>query len=117
MTQAAGQERVIHVGIAEGNVGRVPDKLRTTGLGSCIGLVLYDMEAGVAGLVHVMLPSAPEHATNVAKYADLAVPWLLERVCECGAKRPKVRAKLAGGAQMFATVGKSDIMRVGPRNC
>lgn len=108
---------VVRVGIAEGAVVHVPTKIRTTGLGSCVGLVLFDATAGVAGLVHVMLPSASGMDNCIpAKYADTALPWLMEQVCQAGGLPSRVQAKMAGGAQMFAFAGKSDIMRVGPRN-
>jgi chemotaxis protein CheD len=108
---------VVRVGIAEGAVAHAPTRLRTTGLGSCVGVVLFDAFAGVSGLVHVMLPSVvtPVNLTP-AKYAESGVPWLMEKLSELGATPTRVKAKLAGGAQMFAFAGKSDIMRVGPRN-
>lgn len=108
---------VVRVGIAEGAVVHTPTKVRTTGLGSCVGLVLYDTTAGVSGLVHVMLPNIAGSASgSLAKYADSAVPWMMEQVCQAGAVASRIRAKMAGGAQMFAFAGKSEIMRVGPRN-
>ncbi|GMA49015.1 chemoreceptor glutamine deamidase CheD [Alicyclobacillus contaminans] len=109
-------ELVRKIGIAEGGVARAPMRLRTSGLGSCVGVVLYDATAAVAGLVHVMLPTSPVGATNVTKYADVGVPWLFEQVMKIGGKRDFIRAKIAGGAQMFASAGQSDILRVGPRN-
>ena len=33
---------VIKVGIADMNVVKTPHAIRTTGLGSCVGLILYD---------------------------------------------------------------------------
>ncbi len=109
-------ERVVKVGIAEGRVVHAPARIRTTGLGSCVGVVLFDRAAGIAGLAHVLLPSAPSDVANPAKYADTAVPWLLSEMRREGADPRRVQAKLAGGAQMFASAGKSDILRVGPRN-
>jgi chemotaxis protein CheD len=107
---------IVKVGIAEGRVVRAPARIRTTGLGSCVGFVLFDKVAGIAGLAHVLLPSAPKDVANPAKYADSAVPWLFAEILREGADPRNVQAKLAGGAQMFASAGKSDILRVGPRN-
>ncbi|SFU75469.1 chemotaxis protein CheD [Alicyclobacillus macrosporangiidus] len=109
-------EDVVRVGIAEAAVVRCGQRLRTAGLGSCVGVVLYDDVAGVAGMAHVMLPAPPNaRPFNAAKYGSTAVPWLLERLCEMGAEPRRVRAKLAGGAQMFAP-SRGDLLRVGPRN-
>jgi chemotaxis protein CheD len=90
-------------------------KLVTLGLGSCIGLVLMDRRAGVAGLAHVVLPDSGGHTeVNKFKFADHAVPELISRVCALGARRPVLEAVLVGGASMFAAIGGT--MEVGARN-
>lgn len=111
------QSVYVNIGIADGDVVRAPTQLRTTGLGSCVGLVLYDESSSVAGMVHVMLPEAPNSPSiNVKKYADRAIPWLVEQMEKQGAKVNRLCAKLAGGAQMFNFPGRTDMIRVGPRN-
>ncbi|RIV29365.1 chemotaxis protein CheD [Alicyclobacillaceae bacterium I2511] len=111
--------QVIKIGIAEGGTVQAPNRLRTTGLGSCVGVVLYDPLTCIAGMVHVMLPSAHScrelHPLHT-KYADLAVPWLAEQVSNVGANPHRLVAKIAGGAQMFVYAGGADLMRIGPRN-
>jgi chemotaxis protein CheD len=85
------------------------------GLGSCIGLVLLDRRRGAAGLAHVVLPSAEGHAgLNPFKFADNAVPELINRVVALGARRPLLEAVLVGGASMFAGAGST--LEVGSRN-
>jgi chemotaxis protein CheD len=91
------------------------DVLLAIGLGSCIGLALVDQRRGVAGLAHVMLPEAPAGRGPVGKFADLAVPELVEQVTALGASRPMLRAVLVGGAQMFS-LGSSAAMDIGVRN-
>lgn len=49
---------VVKVGIADVQLVKTPDRIRTSGLGSCVGLVLFDQEKKLAGLVHVMLPDS-----------------------------------------------------------
>ncbi|MGG4220817.1 chemotaxis protein CheD [Paenibacillus jamilae] len=110
---------IIKVGMADLNVTSNPNSIRTTGLGSCVGLTLYDPHLKLAGMAHVMLPSsdiAREGQLNIAKYADTALPELLERMLKQGAERRRLIAKMAGGAQMFAFAGSGDTMRIGPRN-
>jgi chemotaxis protein CheD len=100
------EEVLIKVGMADLNVARSGMVLKTTGLGSCVGLTLFDPSVRVAGMAHIMLPSseiAREGQLNVAKYADTAVPELIRRM-------------KAQGAQMFAFGSTSDTMRIGPRN-
>jgi chemotaxis protein CheD len=50
--------QVVKVGIADMNIVKSPDSIRTSGLGSCVGVVLYDESRKIAGLVHVMLPDS-----------------------------------------------------------
>ncbi|MCY0875290.1 MAG: chemotaxis protein CheD [Firmicutes bacterium] len=93
------------------------DSLRTVGLGSCVGVALYDARAAVAGLAHIMLPdSRGDAGATPAKYADSGIALLLQLMQAQGAKRNQIVAKLAGGAQMFTVAGRKDYARIGPRN-
>jgi len=106
------------IGIAEQKIVRAPDKLSTLGLGSCVGLVLYDPLGKIGGMVHIMLPTAPLNTPdlNKAKYADTAVVDLVRRLAAMGAQPRRLIAKLAGGAHMFSTAKNIDFMNVGDRN-
>lgn len=112
-------QNLVKVGMADLNVVGNSGILRTTGLGSCVGLTLYDPQVKVAGMAHVMLPTsdiARESQINIAKYADTALPALVDRLVDLGASKRRLVAKMAGGAQMFAFAGSGDTMRIGPRN-
>lgn len=113
------QDGMIKVGMADLNVAHQSGVLKTTGLGSCVGVTLYDSRAKVAGMAHVMLPSseiAKEGTLNIAKYADTALPDMIAKMEKLGASITRMEAKMAGGAQMFAFSSNSDTMRIGPRN-
>lgn len=113
------ESTLIKVGMADLNIAEGGAVLKTTGLGSCVGLTLFDPHLRIAGMAHIMLPSsdiAREGQLNIAKYADTAVPELLLRMKNKGAVTGRLVAKMAGGAQMFAFMGGSDTMRIGPRN-
>lgn len=113
------EQSVIKVGMADLNVGSRESIIRTTGLGSCVGVTLFDPHQKVAGMAHVMLPSseiAKEGQLNIAKYADTAIPELLLKLLALGAKRSHIVSKMAGGSQMFAFASGNDTMRIGPRN-
>lgn len=90
------------------------DVLCALGLGSCIGLALLDRQAGVAGLAHVVLPSATDPAGTPGKFANFAVPALIDVLVGLGARRARLQAVMAGGASMFATA--NDTLEVGRRN-
>lgn len=104
------------IGIAEHVIVSEPAVLTTSGLGSCVGIGLYD-ETGRGGFVHCMLPAAAEtsnpNSSKPAKFVDTAVELLHEKLLAAGARPGALRAKLAGGSDML---GLSDDLTVGERN-
>jgi chemotaxis protein CheD len=97
--RGAGETHNVLIGAID--VAHAPDRLVSV-LGSCIALVLFDPFAGLAGMAHVLLPdSRGESAPQPGKYADTAVPTLIEALVVHGAQRPRLQAHLAGGARMF----------------
>ena len=108
----------IVVGMADLNVTKDPGVLTTLGLGSCVGIALYDSLNKVAGLAHIMLPDSTQFQSNlvVAKFADTATIRLVNDMVRIGAMRGSIKAKIAGGAQMFAFDSKNESMRIGDRN-
>jgi chemotaxis protein CheD len=109
---------MIKVGMADLNVCVSPNAITTLGLGSCVGIVLYDPVKKIAGMVHIMLPDSTKilNNENKAKFADTGIDLLIKRMLEIGADRRVLIAKIAGGAQMFAFSNNSDMMRIGERN-
>ncbi len=109
---------IIKVGMADLNVCKSPDMITTLGLGSCVGITLYDPVSKIGGLAHVMLPdsTAIRNNSNIAKFADTGIDELLKRVIAAGANKTRLQAKIAGGAKMFAVSGTSDMGRIGDRN-
>ncbi|WFR54953.1 chemotaxis protein CheD [Anaerocolumna sp. AGMB13025] len=109
---------MIKVGMADLNVCSSPDALTTLGLGSCVGIVLYDSYSKTAGMVHVMLPDSTKikNNENVAKFADTGIDALIKKLLGIGANRNRLIAKIAGGAQMFAFSSNNDMLRIGERN-
>lgn len=112
------EKREVRVGIAESAVVFSPDKIVTLGLGSCIGIALYDREKKIAGLVHIMLPDSKQfrNITNPLKYADLGIEELLKKMISLGCKKNQIVAKIAGGASMFKFSDKKINSDVGQRN-
>ena len=109
---------LIRVGMADYKVGSAPSTIISYGLGSCIGISLYDPQTKVGGLLHIMLPDSTQArpTDNPAKFADTGLPLMLKDVLALGAVNTRLVAKIAGGAQMFAFQNATDIMRVGSRN-
>ena len=94
----------IQIGISEFVVTDGTDTLKAYGLGSCVAVVLYDEDAGVGALAHVMLPNGDESDSSdlkPGKFADTAIRAMLRRMVEEGASYTDVEAKIAGGSDMF----------------
>lgn len=104
------------VGMADLQVSANGDILTTLGLGSCVGVCLYDRVTKIIGMAHIMLPSSSGYAGQTrAKFADSAIQDLVDLMVRSGANRAALTAKLAGGAHMFAK-STSDVLKVGDRN-
>ena len=105
------------IGIGDLKVCKSPDILVTYALGSCVGVCLLDSATGVGGLSHIMLPDSTAGVNGAAtpmKFADTAIPMLIQQMEALGAVRSRLKAKIAGGATMFATT--NDKFNIGERN-
>lgn len=112
---------MIKVGMADLKACKAPDALTTLGLGSCVGVCLYDPVTKVSGMAHVMLPDSKQIASkqnNPMKFADTGIDMLVRQMVSMGADKRRLKAKIAGGAQMFSFSGggNTGIGRVGDRN-
>jgi chemotaxis protein CheD len=109
--------REVRVHVAE-LVAASDGTLVTIGLGSCVAIALYDADARVAGLAHVLLPSEAlsRDQSNPAKFPRTAIPLLIEEMCQRGAKRGRIRAKIIGGASMFSNLLPNGGINIGERN-
>lgn len=111
--------QMIKVGMADLKICKAPDALTTIGLGSCIGIALYDPSTKISGLAHIMLPdsTAIRNNSNIAKFADTGIQKLYDDMLKAGANKARLVAKIAGGAKMFEMPGgASSGINVGERN-
>jgi len=109
----------MRIGMAEMLVAGNPTIITTT-VGSCIALCMYDPVNRIGGMVHIVLPrktdySREEKTDTLIRYADRAVPALLSRLISKGAKKEFIRAKMAGGANMFPMF-THPILEIGKNN-
>lgn len=110
------QRVVVGVGdLAVSNNANV--NLSTFALGSCVGIIIYDKEAKVGGLIHIMLPDSnlsPEKAQRQpAMFADTGMPLLFRNLCGLRSERRRMKAFVAGGASV---ISGSDMFKIGERN-
>lgn len=109
----------IPVGIGEIKVAaHSQDLLVAYGIGSCVVVCAYDPAARVGGLAHIMLPDSRgvDVNGNGGKYADTAVPLLLQHMLQQGAKRDRLKIGMAGGAQVIDLASSGDKFKIGERN-
>ncbi|MCP3954265.1 MAG: HDOD domain-containing protein, partial [Desulfobacterales bacterium] len=69
-------------------------------LGTCVGVALFDKEAAVGGIIHLLLPEpiTVENTFQPEKYASNGLPLFLNALLEAGASKKNLRAWIAGGA-------------------
>jgi chemotaxis protein CheD len=112
----SGRELVVRV--ADLRSGLENDTLVTVGLGSCVAIMLYDSEARVGGMAHILLPSPAlsRMDSNPAKFPQTAIPRLIELMAADVARPQRITARLAGGASMFAALAPPGTIQMGERN-
>lgn len=108
------------IGIADFKVVSGNHKLVTIGLGSCIGVVIYDELKSVSGLGHFMLPNSKDASkskpTKPNKYGDTLINGMVEKIVELGGRKYNLKAKAAGGASMFKNLSRNNNMNISKRN-
>lgn len=109
--------QMIKVGMADLNICKSPNAITTLGLGSCIGIAIYDPVTKIGGLAHIMLPDSTKirNNSNIAKFADTGIVELVNRMVRAGAGRTRMVAKIAGGAKMFEVNGADSIGSIGEK--
>lgn len=109
----------LYAGMGELVMGRESEDLVCLGLGSCIALVLYSPEKKLAAMAHIMLPKSPDAKSGKSfksgKFADRAIPEMIDMLEKEGVTRRSLLAKFAGGARMFA-FASSSMMAIGKQN-
>lgn len=109
---------VIRVGMADYKICRPPQKITTLGLGSCLGVVLYDRTTKICGLAHVMLPDSKKISEdfNRMKFVDTCLHDMYQALLARNVLPDNLVAKVAGGAKMFAYDSPNEFLNVGQQN-
>ncbi len=104
----------VTVGVGDLKIARSPKVIKTS-LGSCVGVVLYDSEQKIGGMLHLMLPNCKDRNGKLSKYADTGIPLLLNlMINEAKANKNMLKARIFGGAKMFTV--NSDLFDIGKSN-
>ena len=106
---------LVNVGVAQLKIAHGPAVLRTI-LGSCVGICIYDRMKKIGGLAHILLPLDTSNGANIEKFAETAIPYLVQLLIKEGAKKEFMSAKIAGGASMFKFEASVSLGQIGERN-
>lgn len=90
--------------------------LTTYALGSCVGIALYDPDARIGGLLHVLLPASMHNTReqgNPFMFADSGIEKMVRDMMLIGASPTRIFARIAGGANMLNT---SSVLDIGRKN-
>ncbi len=106
------------VGMADYKVCHCPQRISTLGLGSCLGVVLYDSTTKMCGMAHVMMPDSTRITDNKnrKKFADTCLFDMYAEMLERGALKKGIVAKIAGGATMFSNQNGNKFLNIGQQN-
>lgn len=110
--------KVIRVGMADYKICHPPQKISTLGLGSCLGVVLYDRLTGICGMAHVMLPDSQKILNNGNRYkfVDTCLQDMYDELLKKKVNPQCLTAKIAGGAKMFSYESENDLLNIGEQN-
>lgn len=117
-TASSTREAIRVAGIGEMVVSNdLSQILVTYSLGSCLGVSVFDAQAGVGGLIHCMLPSSKLEEEKAARrpcmFVDTGVVALLQAVMDLGADGRRMTIKVAGAGSPMDQVGR---FKIGERN-
>lgn len=106
------------VGIADMKLVSAPTILVTRGLGSCLGIVIYEPYKKIGALAHPMLPRMEDARikSNPCKFVDSVIPLMVEKLKEKGCIAVNLTAKIFGGAHMFSSIPQNSAFNIGARN-
>lgn len=109
----------VRVKVADYAVRKGGHVIATIGLGSCVAIALYDRDAKVGGLAHILLPNKAmsRETGNPAKFPETIVPIMLEEMRKLGSSpSARISAKIVGGASMFGQFVSGTGINIGERN-
>jgi chemotaxis protein CheD len=117
VTAGAGAGPSTTVRVADAATAQGTHTLLTLGLGSCVAIVLHAPALRAGGLAHVLLPDASmsRDIANPHKFAATSVPALVHAMAAYGPVS-HLRARLVGGAKMFAQLLPQGGINMGERN-
>ena len=111
---------ILNVGMGEIKISKTPgDVIVAPGLGSCIGLIVFDPTTKVAAMAHVVSPDSSISRTPEiipGKFGDTALTELIRLMTEYKCNKANLKVVIAGGSQMFNLEKGTNVLNIGMRN-
>ena len=109
--------KIIEMGGVGAQKGQEGGVLSLYGIGSCVGIILYDTLRKIGGVVHPMLPSSSIGSSCTLSpytFVDKSITLLVKKLVEeFGADKNSLKVVLAGGANMQTA---NPFFRLGDQN-
>jgi chemotaxis protein CheD len=106
----------IAIGLAEIKFSKNPDDVLVSfGLGSCLGIGMYDPSIQLGGMLHAVLPTCTDRE-NPSKFVDSGIEFLLQEMIKEGALKNRLIIRMSGGANMLNVTSLSNSFDIGNRN-
>lgn len=109
----------VHVSLGEIKISNDPNVILVCyGLGSCIGISAYDRLTKIGTLAHIVLPYSKNHlsSSSPAKYANTAIPYMIQEMEKMGAKKENLKISIAGGAKILSCIPAGSMLDIGEKN-
>jgi chemotaxis protein CheD len=109
------ESKIIDVSMSDMKTAASPSILRSSGIGSCIAITLYDSVNKIGCICHPMLalPITPEKSdingqrSNASlRFVENAIDAMISALAKLGSSKDRLEAKIIGGANMFKVFDK-----------
>ena len=112
------ESTLIEVQMGKMELAQVPERLVTRGLGSCLGITIYDPVKKVGAMVHPMLPDMDKSKikSNPSRFVNSGIHLALQELEKKGCFRSRMEIKMFGGAHMFSFINADSALNVGQKN-
>jgi chemotaxis protein CheD len=112
------ESTLIEVQMGKMELAQAPERLVTRGLGSCLGITIYDPIKKIGAMVHPMLPDIDKSKikSNQSRFVNSGIRLAMQELEKKGCFRSRFEVKMFGGAHMFSFINTDSALNVGQKN-
>jgi chemotaxis protein CheD len=112
------ESNLIEVQMGKMEFAQAPDRLITRGLGSCLGITIFDPVKKIGAMVHPMLPDMERSKikSNPSRFVNSGITGAMQELEKKGCFRGRMEIKIFGGAHMFSFINADSALNVGQKN-